>query len=123
MLTTADIHAELKRLVVVFPSNRRDLSALAEIYKTALQGIDPTALHAAADRCIQEDQFFPKVARLREAASDYARRHPSRFAPLHSESWDTCGVCGAKAIETATGRTAMNHDARLHHVRYEEGAA
>ncbi len=93
------VTTELARLVQAFPSARRDLNELAEVYKQGLTGIGPSALHAAVDLSIQEDQYFPKVSRLRALAGDYAKRHPSPFAPsFPANDPDICPTCGARAL-------------------------
>ncbi len=98
VLSHSVVSQELARLVQAFPSARRNLSELAEVYRSGLVGISPHALHVAVDRVIQDDQFFPKVSRLRQLAGDYAKSHPSPFAPsFPSDNPDICPICGAQA--------------------------
>ncbi len=135
LLTHAIVLEEIGRLVKAFPSSRRDLAAVADVYRQGLTGVSGQALHFAVDRCIQDDQYFPKVARLRTLAQDFARKHPSPFAPnFPSNDPDVCPVCGARAKhriiqklrkdadplkadswdEVESRSTYMDHDAERH---------
>lgn len=118
-LTSQLVAEELKRLLAAFPRNLggQNPTMMAEVYKGGLRGIDGDALRGAVQSCIQTDTYFPKVARLREAAAEWTRRNRPAIAAILKGSWDTCGVCGARALPTDKGRTTMLHDAERHNVR------
>lgn len=98
-LTSQLVGDELKRLLAAFPRNlgSQNPAMMAEVYKTGLRGIDGEALRAAVDMCIQADTYFPKVARLREAAGEWMKRNRAHFAPKVPVAWNVCSVCGEKA--------------------------
>ncbi len=142
-LTTDVVMSELNRLHAAFPRNlgKQDPLMMASVYKEGLRGVETDALRGAVDISIQSDQFFPKVARLRELAHEWMKRNRASFAPALVASWDTCGICGAKALprmitrpkkdgakgelETVESRSLyMDHDPKMHNVREEaEGVA
>ena len=70
-MTAALVLDELTRLFTAFPTHagmKNNPRGTAEVYRNGLTGISGDALRHAAKRVIQEDSFFPKVARLREIA-------------------------------------------------------
>jgi hypothetical protein len=105
-LTSALLAEQLKRMAAVFPSklSSQNPAYTAEVYKDGLRGIDGDALVGAVDLCIQTDSYFPKVARLREAAGEWMKRNRAHFAPVIKPAWNVCGVCGAKAESPAITR-------------------
>jgi hypothetical protein len=98
-LTSVLLVEQLKRLSAVFPSKlgTQNPAFTAEVYKDGLKGIDGDALAGAVDICIQTDSYFPKVARLREAAGEWTKRNRASFAPRIPFAWNACPVCGARA--------------------------
>lgn len=107
-LTTQTVTDELKRLLTAFPRRgEQNIPGLADVYKHGLVGVETEALRGAVSRCIQTDEFFPKVARLRELADEWMRRNRAQFAPVTRESWDICGVCGARASRVDVVRPKM----------------
>ena len=98
-LTTALVGEELKRLFAVFPSKlaAQNVAFTAETYKNGLRGIDGQALRGAVEIVIQNDSYFPKVARLREAAGVWTKHNRPRLAPRVEPAWNVCPVCGARA--------------------------
>lgn len=81
-LTIPLVAEQLGKLRVAFPNTRdnRSPAVVAELYRDHLAGVGGDALRAAVTRVIREDEFFPKVARLRavafevEAARERERR-------------------------------------------------
>lgn len=74
-LTTPLVADVLEQLMVAFPRGRSGGTPqqLAEVYRNGLAGLTGDAVRFAARTAIQEDQFFPKVARIREIASRWQR--------------------------------------------------
>jgi hypothetical protein len=97
-ITTATMLDELQQLLTAFPRHgKQDVARLAEVYKHGLVGVETEALHGAVHRAIQDDEFFPKIARLRALADSWMKRNRAAYAPTIATAWDTCGVCGARA--------------------------
>ena len=146
-LTTSLIAELLPKLLTAFPSkiSSQNPQHTAEVYRNGLRGMDGEAVRAAVDISIQTDNFFPKVARLRELASEWTRRNRAVAIMRVEAVWHTCSVCGAKATTRQITRTVrhpeyyhrrivptpgelptlekiesqclyMDHDARAHHV-------
>lgn len=69
-VTTELVVSMLRDLSVAFPARMGDAELMrrADIYRDNLTGFPGEALRWAAKQSIQEDKFFPKVARLRELA-------------------------------------------------------
>ncbi len=85
----------LRDLRINFPGKRdgQDIQRQAEIYREGLTGISADGLRHASRRAIQEDAFFPKVARLRELAASYdAYQRNSQPATAADEA--RCRNCG-----------------------------
>jgi hypothetical protein len=82
MLSAVLVLEQLGKLRNAFPNTRdnRSPAAVAELYREHLAGVSADALRAAVTRVIREDEFFPKVSRLRgvafevEAARERERR-------------------------------------------------
>lgn len=71
-LTVELVADMLRTLAAAFPGRAMDdrqLMLRAEVYYNNLQGLSGNALRWAVKISIQEDQYFPKVARLRELAT------------------------------------------------------
>ena len=122
-LTTPLVAELMQKLLTAFPSRNvagQNLAHTAEIYRDGLKGLSGDALRAAVDRAIQEDTYFPKVARLRELAAAWERHNrvemptPADTDPL----W--CGVCRQHATykplwrprADAYTRALLSHDGK-----------
>lgn len=70
----------LARLRAAFPRSTKDPApaTTVEVYRNGLRGLSGTAIRAAVDRVIQEDEYFPKVARLRDLAHAWMRVNEAR---------------------------------------------
>lgn len=112
LLTAQLVGDELKRLLAAFPRNlgSQNPAMMADVYKNGLRGIDGEALRAAVDMCIQNDTYFPKVSRLREAAGEWIRRNRAHFAPKIPTTWNICPVCGARASSPDITRPQKHGD-------------
>jgi hypothetical protein len=120
-LTAMLIADQLKRLFGAFPASKlasQNPSFTAETYKDGLKGIDGEMLRAAVDRCIQEDQYFPRIARLRELAFEWRRRNRDETPAAERSTWNHCGICGAEAQpEQITRPKLFDKDASAAHYR------
>ena len=99
-LTMALITELMPRLHAAFPRNlgKENPAMMAEVYRNGLRGLSGDAVRAAVGRAIQEDSYFPKVARIRELATAWERHNRPRLEPIVREApWNVCPVCGAKA--------------------------
>lgn len=101
-LTSSLLVEELGKLMIAFPRNAtsRDPVPLADVYRNGLNGLTGDAVRAAVALVIREDEHFPKVARLRELATDYQKRTNAVIG--HITGGDEadelrCRVCGAVA--------------------------
>lgn len=100
LLTTAVVAEELGKLITAFPGNiaaKKNPAMLANTYREGLQGIDADALRGAVAMAIREDVYFPKVARLRELAGQWAKHNRAYIPPVIRHAWNVCPVCGATA--------------------------
>lgn len=98
-LTTALILDLLPKLLVAFPSklSSQNIGHTADVYRNGLRGLSGSAVREAIDTCIRTDEYFPKVARIRELASVIDRKRNQAAIAARLTTWDTCGVCGARA--------------------------
>lgn len=78
-LTTELVVDVLRDLMAAFPGKRdaNQIQRLADVYRNGLQGLSGSALRWAAKTSIQEDEFFPKVARLRELGTRWTKNNTS----------------------------------------------
>lgn len=124
-LTTQLLLDLLAQLHVAFPRTigKENPAMMADVYRNGLRGVSGDAVREAVARCVQDDQYFPKVSRLREIARMIDARRSG--AVRRAASWDECGVCGARVTETAKHAWVMVHHRGPHHIRDDaaEGAA
>lgn len=144
---------ELKRLYAAFPHRLGTQSPAdtIDVYRRGLGGLSGDAIRNAVDRAIENDAYFPKVARLRDLANEWERRRLA-LMPRNSSTQanpDACAICGAVPqhrvfeypkrdkngqmitnketgkyeMETIVSkRLEVEHDARAHHVYQEHEA-
>lgn len=94
---TTQLVAELMRdLLTAFPSkhSEKNLTHTAEVYRNGLRGVSGEALRAAVDVSIKSDTFFPKVARLRELATEWTKRN--NVTPTVQFGSRVCRFCGVE---------------------------
>lgn len=106
-LSTQTVIDELRRLLTAFPRRGVDISQTSAIYKGALVGVETDAFRGAVERCIREDEFFPKVARLRALAEEWMRANRGHFAPAVHADRETCGICGARVSPRSITRPML----------------
>lgn len=118
-LTTPLLLDLLQKLHVAFPRTlgKDNPAMMAEVYRNGLRGLSGNAVKEAVEKCIQQDQYYPKVARIREVASEIIRR--TTVTLQHTASWDRCGVCGVAVTKSAGGRMMLDHDPRAHGIRVD----
>ena len=98
---TREIMADVLRdLVAAHPWGMRgiqDPNRTAEVYLRALTGLPAEAVRWAAQRSVEEDDKFPKPARLRELAHVWSRRNSFTLGRAPNNDPDPCAICGARA--------------------------
>lgn len=115
-LTTSLVLEELRKLHTAFPQNvgmRSNPSGTAEVYRNGLRGLSGDAVRAAADRAIQDGEFFPKVAKLRELATAWMRHNqPAGLAAAVNHDDTYCGLCRTKALWRSRWRPRVDDERR-----------
>lgn len=98
-LTSQLVAEQLQKLLVAFPRNlgSQNPAMMADVYRNGLRGLSGDAVRAAVDRAIQEDEYFPKVARLREAATAWQRYNTTTLAPKFAKDDRWCDRCQSRA--------------------------
>lgn len=110
LLTTAIVADELGKLVVAFPGNiaaKKNPAMLADTYRRGLEGIEADAFRAAVNIAIREDNYFPRVARLRELSAEWMRRNRAPQIARIEGAWNVCPVCGAEAVSESVTRPKL----------------
>lgn len=99
-LTTQLVAERMRDLLTAFPSRHagQNIAHTAEVYRNGLRGISGESFRAAVDVSIKTDQYFPKIARLRELANEWERRNRVTMAVSNPPAWNRCAVCGAEAV-------------------------
>lgn len=84
----------LRDLSAAFPQKMDDKAMVrrAEVYRNNLQGLSGSALRWAAKTSIQEDSFFPKIARLRELANRWTTANAPQSVSLPAGN-NHCSRC------------------------------
>jgi hypothetical protein len=95
-LTTELLSDLLKDLSANWPRHiSGDASRQVAVYRSGLGGLSGDAVRAAVKRSIQEDEYFPKVGRLRELAHAWTKRNTSdTLGGVRDELW--CGRCQSR---------------------------
>lgn len=122
-LTLQLVMEELRRLHVAFPQNigmRSNPSGTAEVYRNGLRGLSGSALRVAVDRCIQDEQYFPKVAKLRELAGAWTK-HNEPAKPFRPEDELECATCHSRAEYVHRWRPIVDPDHRYQRVLSADG--
>jgi hypothetical protein len=99
-LFTPDLISEsLKRLNAAFPRNigKQNPEYTFEVYKTGLRGLSPESIKAAVDRSIQDEEYFPKVSKLRELAHNWAKYNQAADVARFETDPLWCRSCQTKA--------------------------
>lgn len=99
-LTTQLVGELMTKLLAAFPSRNvagHNLTHTADVYRNGLRGLSGEAVRAAVDRSIQDDTFFPKVARLRELAAAWEKYNRVHMPDPISADPLWCGICRSRA--------------------------
>lgn len=113
-LTTQVVATELERLMVAFPRGRQQSSPqqLAEVYRNGLHGLTADALRWAVKTVIQEDQYFPKVARLRELAKRWTGANVGPLADPIGGTDKRCPACHRVPVWERRWRPRLTEDGK-----------
>lgn len=99
-LTTSLVGELLTKLSAAHPRSlyKANPVHMCDVYRNGLRGLSGDAVRFAVDRAIQDDKDFPKVARLRELATDWTKRNSATLVikPEPGAGERYCAVCGAK---------------------------
>jgi hypothetical protein len=87
----------LDKLLIAFPRTIGKAKDMAAVYREGLRGLSGDGVRYAVDRIIQDDSYFPKVARIREIARAWER--VNRAAPPEQVNVDPlwCPSCKTRA--------------------------
>lgn len=100
-LTTQLVAEQVQKLLAAFPSRNvagQNVVHTADVYRNGLRGLSGDSLRAAVDLSIQQDSYFPKVARLRELAQQWARyNQPQRQEQFVDTDPLWCAGCQSRA--------------------------
>lgn len=114
MITASDLITILERLDVAFDKRApKKVELRAEIYRDGLRGVDLDALRSAATAAIEQDTYYPKVARLRELATAWARAR-NRFAPPDLLESGYCPGCRTFARPVTRQRPRLDPQNRVY---------
>lgn len=97
----------LDELVTALPPRRAldDPEKLVDVYRNGLAGLSGDAIRWAVKRVIQQDEYFPKVSRLRQLAEGFMRTTTAVVQfPGDGHRWDVCHICGAKVQDVPITR-------------------
>ena len=127
-LTMPIVAKLLGDLHLAFPAGLRgmqDPGRTADLYFRGLNTLPADAVSWAVQKVIEEDNFFPKIARLRELAHSWTKRNSMSFGRTSDASDpDVCQVCGARAqtiLITRYRREWVGEPAKLVEVLGEDG--
>lgn len=113
-LTVGTMLELLPKLYTAFPRTlgKDQLRETAQVYRDGLRGLSGDGVRAAVDRVIREDNYFPKVARLRELAREWERSNVVIVAPQAADPlW--CPNCQSKAVPREQWRPRVDERHRV----------
>jgi hypothetical protein len=89
----------LRMLAAAFPGRMDDRALMrrADVYRDNLQGMSGDALRWAAKIAIQEDSYFPKVARLRALATRWTVANTATVEAQNQRPSGWCDGCQSVA--------------------------
>lgn len=107
---TLELVAQMMRdLLAAFPSRNvagQNIAHTAEVYRNGLRGVSGEALRAAVDLSIKSDTYFPKIARLRELASEWTKRNVVSMPSVAHEG--VCPFCHSPWVPRDRWRPAVD---------------
>jgi hypothetical protein len=78
-LTSQLVRECLEKLTIAFPRTVGNPAAMADIYRDGLRGLSGDSVREAVRRAIQEEEYVPKVAKLREIATAWEKVNRAHF--------------------------------------------
>lgn len=120
-LTSSLLMELIARLDAAFPRRigEKNPTMTADVYRNGLRGLSGDSVRHAVDRCIETEEYFPKVSKLRELAKAWDVQRTVTLR--HEVSWDVCPFCGARAVWTDCYRLTGEKDADGKLLRDSEG--
>jgi hypothetical protein len=100
----------LRMLAAAFPGRMDDRALMrrADVYRDNLQGMSGDALRWAAKIAIQEDSYFPKVARLRALATRWTVANTATVEAQNQRPSGWCEGCQSVARPEKRWRPKVN---------------
>lgn len=104
----------LKQLHVAFPRNigMQNPQLMAETYRNGLRGLPGDAVRWAVNKVIEEDQYFPKIARLRQLAHGWMKANMVQVEPNLPPDPLWCEGCKSRARWEIRWRPKLNEKNR-----------
>jgi hypothetical protein len=87
----------IEKLLVAFPRTIGKAATMADVYRNGLRGLSGDGVRFAVDRIIQEDTYFPKVARIREVARAWEHVNRATIPQLANTDPLYCQSCRTRA--------------------------
>lgn len=114
-LTSQLVGEQLQRLHAAFPRNlgSQNPAMMIEVYRNGLRGLSGDAVRVAVDRAIQEETYFPKVAKLREIATAWQRVNEAKAEPRFDVDPLWCPNCRTRAAWRERYRPLVTKDRRV----------
>lgn len=113
-ISTPALVGLLKTLDAAFDKRGvKDALTRAEVYRNGLRGLDESSIRAAVNLAIEQDTYYPKVARLRELATAWARAR-NRFAPPDLLESGYCPGCRTFARPVTRQRPRLDPQNRVY---------
>lgn len=105
----------LPKLYVAFPRTlgKDQVRATAVVYRDGLRGLSGDGVRAAVDRVIREDQFFPKVARIRELTREWEKVNRASAAVIDGPKSRRCPVCHTEPQVIGRWRPVISENGTL----------
>lgn len=114
-LTTALVAELLEQLHVAFPRNlgKQNPQLMVDTYRNGLRGVPGDAVRWAVSRSIEEDQYFPKVARLRQLSQVWLNANRAQVEPRVETAAGWCEGCRTRAVGEVRMRPAVDERGRF----------
>ena len=95
---------------------KRSPIAVIETYHRELAGVSADAFEAAVTRVLREDEFFPKIARLRTFAREWEARNRATASPVVRDTpvdEGRCQACGERWSDAPRWRPVIGERSRV----------
>lgn len=113
-LTSSLLGELLKQLHAAFPRNvaMQNPQLVADTYRNGLRELSGDAVRWAVDRVIREDEYFPKVARLRDLAYQWQRANQATIDAEIPRPTSWCDACRTVARPARRWRPRIDKQGR-----------